>query len=123
MSQLTYHFSEEEMRCRCGCGLLLYDMKTLAGIEAMRACFRRAGHILSGTRCPAHNAECGGVGDSQHLYGKAVDIYFDDIPIESQAQAARIAGFTRIGTYYNSTPPFIHVDSSEDAPQGEWNDR
>jgi len=123
VSQITYHFSEEELRCRCGCGLLLFDTKTMAGIEYMRARYDRPGHVLSGTRCPKHNASVGGVGDSQHLYGKAVDIYFDDIPVDSMIKAARMAGFTRIGAYYDSNPPFVHVDSAEDAPQEEWNDQ
>jgi len=125
MSLITFHFSEEEMRCRCGCGLLLYDTKTMAGAEAMRARFLRAGNVLSGARCPKHNADVGGVGDSQHLFGKAIDLYFDDIPVASMAQAARQAGFIRIGSYYSSNPPFVHVDSAnaDEAPQGEWNDK
>ena len=33
-----------------------------------------AGFISSGLRCPQHNANVGGVSDSRHLSGKAVDL-------------------------------------------------
>lgn len=122
MGDLSFHFSTEELKCKCGCGKFIFDSKLIGGMEFLRARFMRPEHVLSGTRCESHNANVGGVGDSQHLYGKAADIYFDDIPVDSIAQAARQAGFIRIGIYYKSNPPFVHVDTSETAPQGEWND-
>ena len=30
--------------------------------------------MVSGLRCKVHNANCGGVANSQHMYGEAVDL-------------------------------------------------
>lgn len=77
MGDLSEHFNRSEFRCRCPRN---HDQFTppialLVVLEIMR---RDAGHkplrIVSGFRCPAHNAEVGGVASSQHLAGRAVDI-------------------------------------------------
>lgn len=70
-------------------------------------------NITSGYRCPRLNKAVGGVKDSAHLTGMAVDIKFND-----QAHADKLidslikAGFKRIGLGGN----FIHVDIDNAKP-------
>jgi len=112
---ISEHFSREEIACRCGCGQCIVDVSAISKLEFVWARFMRAVNVESGNRCPAHNVECGGVADSQHLYGKAFDIYVKDIPLDSIAKAGRQAGFTGIGIYYNKN--FVHLDTG---PAREW---
>ena len=42
-------------------------------LDAVRAHFGKAIIPSSGVRCPTHNANVGGVSNSRHLSGKAVD--------------------------------------------------
>jgi uncharacterized protein YcbK (DUF882 family) len=116
------HISEKELECRCGCGQMIVNIPLVAGIEAMRARFLRPVFFLSGNRCQKHNANVGGVGDSQHLHGRAADIYFEDIDVWSIKKAAQMAGFVRIGVYPNSNPPFVHVDTGNyyGSEPAEW---
>ena len=65
-------------------------------------------YINSGYRCPAHNAEVGGVPNSQHVEGTAADITYDGIDVDYLAQIAEECGADGIGRYYNQD--FVHVD-------------
>ena len=77
------HFKFEEFRCRC-CGGL--PPLARANIEALvdnvldpaRQAFGGPVTVNSGYRCEKHNAEVGGVKNSQHLRGEAADIHCDD---------------------------------------------
>jgi uncharacterized protein YcbK (DUF882 family) len=44
-------------------------------LERCRAQFGTPIVIKSGLRCKQHNADSGGVSNSQHMYGEACDIY------------------------------------------------
>lgn len=70
--------------------------------------------ITSGYRDPAHNDEVGGVKDSAHTEGKAVDIRVpaDQSVRERLIWALARAGFDRMGCY----DKHIHVDVSKDLP-------
>lgn len=75
--------------------------------------------ITSAYRCPERNKQVGGADNSQHLYGKAVDISLHTIPlqIEEIKRIARQIGFTGVGLY-NS---FIHLDVRH--RQANWDNR
>ena len=74
-------------------------------------------HVSSGFRGSGHNATVGGVKGSQHMLGKAADIYCDGVrgvdlfftTVNIAACNPRIGG---IGLYYNEeySAKFIHVD-------------
>ena len=64
----------------------------------------------SGVRCAAHNAEVGGVANSQHLYGLAADLHSAASPAEMKAAAEEVLGHTGgIGLYGWG----IHVDTRQ----------
>lgn len=76
-------FTREEFRCKCGryCNGFPAEMKPAVVLVAERARrhFGRPGHISSGLRCPQHNRNVGGVSNSQHQYGEAVDLRIEGV--------------------------------------------
>lgn len=70
-------------------------------------------HINSGYRTKMHNAKIGGIYNSEHLNGKAADIFTRNSQIRFLIiKLALEIGFTRIGIGTN----FIHLDISSDKP-------
>ena len=76
--QLSEHFNSIEFDCRCGCGGLSngagVDPKLVALLERMRKACGKPLVLSCGYRCPRHNADVGGVPNSQHVYGTAADV-------------------------------------------------
>ena len=78
------HFKREEMRCKCGgryCnGFPAEPQELLMELaDRARAYFGRPAHVVSGLRCSRWNQIQGGVANSQHMYGEAMDIYIEGI--------------------------------------------
>jgi peptidoglycan hydrolase-like protein with peptidoglycan-binding domain len=72
------YWTREEFRCQCGgkyCdGFPAEPAQTLVELlDDVRAHFGRPGHRSSGLRCKTWNAIQGGVGNSYHTIGKAMD--------------------------------------------------
>ena len=77
------HFSAAELMCRgasqgsCNCGPETANNvspRLLEKLEALRAMIGGPIEISCAYRCPAHNAEVGGVPNSQHVDGTAADV-------------------------------------------------
>lgn len=81
-------------------------------LELLRAALGRPIPIVSGYRCPVHNARVGGAKDSQHVYAAAADIPAQLCTLD----AARRVGFTGVGTH---GPWAVHVDV-RDGPFTHW---
>jgi len=76
--------------------------------------------ITSGKRKEGDNATSGGVQDSAHLSGRAVDLRSRDSHSHFKiVEGAILAGIRRIGVYRNQegSPSHIHLDDSVDLPQ------
>ena len=78
------HFKREEMRCKCGgryCnGFPAEPQQQLMELaDRAREHFGRPAHVVSGLRCSRWNAIQGGVANSQHMYGEAMDIRIDGV--------------------------------------------
>jgi len=74
------HFTRAEFKCQCGgkyCnGYPAEPSETLLrAAEDIRGQIGKPMIITSGLRCPTHNAEVGGVSNSRHISGKAMDFY------------------------------------------------
>lgn len=78
------YFSREEFKCKCGgkyCDGYPAEMQRDVVILADRARkhFGTPGHVISGLRCSRHNTNSGGVSNSQHMYGEAIDLYMEGV--------------------------------------------
>lgn len=96
--QLTPHFNLSEFRCRhCGIVDELAVGRLASRLEIAR---ESAGPmtIVSGYRCPVHNAASGGKPNSQHLLGLAADILVTGVGHRYQLVKALLdAGFRHLG--------------------------
>lgn len=72
-----HYFTRQEFACKCGTscdGFPAEPERQLVELaDAVRAHFGAPIRVSSGVRCPKHNANVGGVSNSRHLSGKAMD--------------------------------------------------
>lgn len=78
------YFTRDELKCKCGgrfCDGFPAEPQEMAVRLADRArtYFGRPAHNVSFLRCKQHNANSGGVANSQHMYGEAMDIRIDGV--------------------------------------------
>ena len=118
------YFNREEFRCQCNgryCNGFPVEPeeKMVRTVDEIR---HRLGIPIgivtsggSGVRCPTHNAEVGGVYNSEHLYGRAADLHSSASPAKMKAVAEEVMGNTGgIGLYDWG----IHVDTGK---YSRWN--
>ena len=67
-------------------------------------------HIASGYRSPVHNRSVRGVNNSQHLYGRAVDLHRSRMRSNVTEAQARAAGFSGVGIESRTNNSVIHLD-------------
>ena len=71
------YFRKNEFACKCGCHCNGYPAEMhpvlVRVADRMRRHFGSAVLVSSGLRCKTHNANVGGVSNSRHLTGKAMD--------------------------------------------------
>lgn len=118
-------FTREEFRCQCKgkyCdGFPVEPEESM--VRAVNEIRRRLGVPVqivdaggSGVRCKTHNANVGGVADSQHLFGLAADLHSSASPAKMAAVAEGVLGNTGgIGIYSWG----IHVDTRK--TKSRWN--
>lgn len=118
------YFSRAEFECQCG-GKYCNGYPAEPAEETVRmadAIRKRVGVPLtvnSGLRCKQHNAEVGGVSNSLHTTGQAVDLSGNISPaklrqIAEQVQAEMIPGRGGLGLYSWG----IHIDNGQ---KSRWN--
>lgn len=81
--------------------------------------------ITCGRRDATHNAAVGGVSDSAHLTGHAVDLHAPDSHTAFRiASAALSVGIKRVGVYHGQPdaaghvqPTHVHIDDDASLPQ------
>jgi zinc D-Ala-D-Ala carboxypeptidase len=103
------HFSFTEFACRCGgrragCAIIRVHRELLESLEDYRSIAGPVA-VVSGYRCPGHNAAVGGASSSQHVLGSACDVR----PLLKTAAVARRRRFAGIG-YQGDTGLVRHVD-------------
>jgi len=103
------HFSEEELRCHCGCGSCDMDEDFMHTLELIRRDMGIPLHPTSGFRCKQHNTAVGGVSGSKHLDGQAIDLaaVTKEHKTAIVNAALHMPGITRIGLGED----FIHLDN------------
>jgi hypothetical protein len=112
MSSPWTYFKPEEVE-----GL---DNEFIAKLEKARHIAGVPFEITSGKRTEGANATAGGVQDSAHLSGRAVDLRSRTSHTHFKiVEGAIVAGIRRIGVYRNQegSPSHIHLDDASDLPQ------
>ena len=82
------YFKRNEMRCKCGgryCkGFPAEPQQLLMELaDRARKHFGAPAHVVSGLRCSRWNQIQGGVANSQHMYGEAMDIRIDGVTADA----------------------------------------
>ena len=104
------HFKLDEFACNC-CGVIRMDDNFLRMIDQARDLAGVKFIIVSGYRCPTHNAEVGSTSQN-HTRGKAADIFCNAGPVRLRiVRDLLVVGFQRLGI----GPTFIHADITEGA--------
>jgi hypothetical protein len=109
MGDLSAHFSKAELACHC-CGELKIDQELIDALEQLRSLAGREIQIHDGYRCHGHNQEVGGVTDSEHTRGNAVDVGIPGLSLQQMYELAlqiRTFGEGGIGVYDGG---FLHLD-------------
>ena len=106
------YFEPRELACPC-CGLNLTKPALLDTLNTIREALSRPVTVNSCTRCKAHNAEVGGVANSNHMTGEAADIRCTGISAVNVRQkiiemwnAGQLPHLAGVGKYAT----FTHID-------------
>ena len=107
------HWSREEFRCRCGgkyCGGFPAepDKQLVELVDDLREAAGRPAHASSGLRCPTWNTIQGGVSNSRHLTGKALDFSVEGMSGQRLLALAQKDKRTRYA--YIIDGGWVHVD-------------
>jgi len=101
-------FTDDELRCKCGCGEMKMQDSFMQKLVALRATSQFKFIVRSAYRCPEYNAQESSTGfDGPHTTGRAIDIKVSGSRQRAWFLTAAIfAGFNRIGI----GKTFIHLD-------------
>jgi uncharacterized protein YcbK (DUF882 family) len=109
LGDISKHFDRSEFACSCNCKFDAVDKELLDVLENIRVFFGRAVHLTNACRCLKHNKEIGSKPTSQHVRGKACDIYIngvEPIEIKEYLRTDLLYNMGGIGLY----DTFCHVD-------------
>ena len=107
------YFRKEEFACKCGgkhCGGFPAEPKQalVQTADRVRAHFGAPALVSSGVRCKQHNEAVGGVADSRHLSGKAMDFCV------SGKSAQQVLGYVQsqqeVRYAYAIDANYVHMD-------------
>jgi|LGOV01.1.fsa_nt_gb hypothetical protein len=110
------YFTEEELSCKCGCGISNFSDRTLDKLNQARHIAETPFVVSSACRCESHNANVGGERFSSHIASEKVSCCAMDIVVTTSKERFAIissltkVGFNRIGIRKD----FIHVDDDID---------
>lgn len=102
------YFDKAEFACRCGCGADKMEEKLIKTADRVREHFGNRITVSSGRRCATHNARVGGVSNSRHLSGKAMDFCVSGFSAASVL--AYVQKQPEIRYAYAIDNNFVHMD-------------
>lgn len=113
------YWTREEFRCRCReyyplpfCGGFPVepDQTLVELVDDIREKAGRPGHRSSGIRCQIHNSRSGGVANSKHLQGKALDFYIEGMSGAQLLALCQDDPRTSYAYIIKQGEPYVHVD-------------
>lgn len=107
------HFKASEFACKCGgkyCdgAPAVMKHKLLVVADRVREHFGSAAIVSSGLRCSTHNANVGGVTNSRHLDGRAMDFYVKGISADTLLTYVKAQPEIRYA--YKIDSNYVHMD-------------
>ena len=110
----TDHFYKDETVCPCGCGKNDMSQEYMDWLETVRVEAGIPFFLNSAFRCPQHNSDTGGVEDSEHCHGTAVDVKVNGgLQRFVITKAAMKLGVFGLGV----AKTFIHLDRGKVKPR------
>jgi len=103
-------YDSEDLTCP-HCNAIVYDARFIFQFLLFQAKVQNLLVPLSYYRCPVYNQFVGGVKNSRHLEGRAMDFAISGVAVDEVVKAARYAGMTTI-LYYPADKHW-HVDNVE----------
>jgi len=124
-NQLSKNLSVKEITCKCGCGFNILHPKMINTFQALRDYINKPIHITSGCRCPEWNLKVGGVNESAHIYGMALDMYVNGLSARQFGEIIKRAEKSGVFGYdfrycYLVDNNVVHVGVDETARSGKW---
>lgn len=121
--QITEHFTWEEARCRCGAcdgwggpAIEAEIRRTAEWAEEVRLALGSVPmRVNSWYRCPAWNRHVGGVPNSQHLRGKAIDFSVKTLSPATVQKSLR-PRWPELVKGLGSYAGFTHIDRRDGEP-------
>lgn len=106
--KVAKNFTVAEFASKDGSRVVIINPLLPEYLQKARDHFGKPLIITSGYRTTAHNIKVGGVGNSQHVFGNAADVYIPSVPVlELYNYFCEIAGNSCGIGIYNS---FVHFD-------------
>lgn len=102
------YFRKAEFACKCGCGADEMEEKLIKVADRVREHFGNRITVSSGRRCATHNARVGGVPNSRHLSGKAMDFCVSGFSASSVLEYVQKQPEIRYA--YAIDNNFVHMD-------------
>lgn len=113
MTKLSKYFTEDELRCSCGCGQVKMNPAFLERADRLREKFGKPISPSSGYRCSNHRSERDKKAPGAHQLGRAMDIPCDGQTAFLLMKLAFELGFTGIGVSQNARGArFLHLDDA-----------
>jgi uncharacterized protein YcbK (DUF882 family) len=114
MGDLTTNFSRWEFACKDGCGFDTVDYALLTQLQTGRTIASVKFSVNSGCRCHTYNKLKRGATNSQHMFGRAADIWSPYMtPFELYTLFEELKDGTGGLILYDD---FIHVDTRSSSP-------
>jgi len=113
------YFSDDELRCKCGCGQVRMNDVFLAKADQLRELLGMPLPVTSGYRCENHPAEKGKSTTGAHRQGKAIDIACHGADSMRIMSAAHALAFTGIGAKQHGPieKRIVHIDTISGTPE------
>ena len=112
------YFTRAEFKCKCGgqfCDGYPAEMQeaVVKIADSAREHFGRPALVISGLRCKQWNAHEGGVANSQHMYGEAIDLRITGVSADQLLAFVNQQPSTRYAYKINATN--VHFDIQKGA--------
>ena len=123
---LSRSFRAKEFACKDGTDPLFVDSELVQVLQAIRDHFGAPVVITSGYRTAEHNAAVGGSKSSQHLLGRAADLYVEGVPVAAVAAYAEtllpsrggIGRYPKDAAHPKRRTGWVHIDTR--AGKSRW---